>query len=658
MAEETKWKKFLDKWDDDEEIRRVLLNHVDTLKGARDDDEKVQIALSLLRNEMEGWDKKKYDDLWREWGGSREDAGFVYSPSTIASEFGYKDRTVGKDEKISGLDEFREKYWKLDRDGREYWKDRFERKHGKGTWEHVKRIMRNDLKEQSLRQTEKDRAEIMEGRDGVGEWLLSAAMGLVSPRIKNAYKEGRNPGAREILGDVAENAAYAAMPVGAIGRVAGKGIARVLPKRTASKLLGGALAEFAAPTAVELADYGLGNSDAIEPADIIIGGATNLGVNRGLGRLGGATLGMLGKKASVGRLPKPLRERLEGVKSTKERADELVEDARKTLEAASVSDAEAYRNIVRNSEDLPGLGEQQEAINILRTAENADRPRAERALQELKDEVEVIDADIKEHTAKLNDVENRQQGFNMTHEAGMDNFSDETAKGLNEVLDMQKNQEMGILEGLGTRKKEYTERIGQLEKAVKAGDVLSGLSDQLSQEQLFTRMGVQFDDLRLLHPLESPMKKLESDLGIPEGTLQRHNELLGLFGKEIKPTKKERALEALMQWSVNRAGTDSDAQILNTVSQGLVDPKKLRESQYEQREERKDRRAADVLRTDGYTGEDLKYLKMIAEKPSIMTYGLRDEKENNAFKNWLMLRGNDILMEQDSPLARRTFAVE
>lgn len=655
---DTKWGKFLDKWEDDDEIRRVLLNHLDTLKGARDDDERVQIALDLLRNELKDWDKKKYDDLWREWGESREDAGFLYTPASIASEFGYKDRTVGKGEKISGLDEFREKYWHLDRDGLAIWKDRFERKHGKGTWEHVKRIMRNDLREQELRRIEKDRAEIMEGRDGVSEWLLSAAMGLVTPRVKGAYKEGRTPGASEILGDVLENAAYAAMPVGPIGRVAGRGIGRVLSSKTASKLLGGAVAEFTAPAAVEVTDYLLGNSDAIEPEDIIIGGATNLGVNRGLGRLGGATLGMLGKKASVGRLPKPLRERLEGVKSTKERADELVDDARKTLEAASVSDAEAYRNIVRNGEDLPGIQAQQEAINILRTAENADKPRAERVLQELKDEVEAIDVDIKEHKAALNDVEARQQGFNMTHEAGLDNFSDETAKGLNEVLEMQKNKEMGILEGLDTRKKEYTERIGQLEKAVKAEDVLAGLSDQLSSEQLFTRAGVQFDDLRLLHPLESPLKKLESDLGIPEGTLQRHNELLGLFGKEIKPTGKERALDAALQWSVNRAGTDSDAQVLNTVSQGLVDPKKLRESQYEKREERRDRRAADVLSTDGYTGDDLKYLRMIAEKPSVMTYGLRDEKENTAFKNWLMLRGNDILMEQDSPLVRRTFAVE
>ena len=657
MAEETKWIKFLDKWDDDDEIRRVLLNHLDTLKGARDDDERVQIALGLLRNEMKGWDKKKYDDLWRDWGEAREEAGFVYTPENIAAEFKFKDRTVGKDEKVSGLDEFRDKYWSLDRDGRELWKDRFERKHGKGTWENVKRVMRNDLKEQETRKVAKERDEIMEGRDGIGDWLASAVLGLTAPRSKKAWKEGRNPGAAEIFGDVAENAAYAAMPVGVIGRGIGKGIGKVLPWQKASKTLGGALAEFTAPAAVELTDYAVGNTD-LEPEDIIIGGATNLGVNKGLGRSIGQGLGFLGKKASIGRMPKPVRERLEGVKSTKERADELVADARRTMEAAAVSEAEAVNNIRKSAADLPSIGSQQEAINILRTAEGADPKRAATALEELKVRSSGIEEDIAAHKAALRDVEERKQGLNMMQEAGFGEFTDTEAKGLNELLDIQHGNEFAELERLGKERKEVAERIGQLEKAVKSQDILAGLEKNLSMDQLKTKVGLDVGDPYLLKPIESPLKKLESDLGIPEGTLQKHNELLGLFGKEIKPTAKERALEAAMQWSVNRAGTDSDAQMLSTLSQGMIDPKKLREDQYESREERKDRRAADVLSMDGYTGEDLKYLKMIADKPSIMTYGLRDEKENNAFKNWLMLRGHDILNEQDSPLARRTFAVQ
>lgn len=657
MAEETKWGKFLDKWDDDDEIRRVLMNHLDTLKGARDDDQRIQIALDLLRNEMEGWNKAKYDDLWRDWGGAREAAGFVYTPGNIASEFKFRDRTVGKDEKISGLDEFRQKYWSLDKDGRELWKDRFERKHGKGTWQNVKTVMRNDLHEQELREVEKAREDILEGKGGAREWAASALMGLVAPRSKEALKQGRNPGKGEILGDVAENVAYAAMPVGAIGRGIGKGLGKVIPWNKASKTLGGAIAEFAAPAAVEVTDNLAGNTD-FEPEDILIGGATNLGVNRGLGRMAGATLGMLGKKASVGRLPKPVRERLEGVKTTKERADDLVADAQKVMDAASVSEAEAYNSILKNSADLPSVSQQQDAINILRTAEGADPKKAAAALEDLKWQAKNIDKDISKSKDRLRDVEDRTQGFMMMHEAGLDNMTEEAARTTKELLDFQNNQVLGELERLGKAKKEVDVRIGQLEKAVKAKDILAGLEKNLSPEQLSTKTGLKTSDSFLLRPVESPLKKLEGNLGIPEGTLQQHPELLGLFGKEIKPTKKERALEAAMQWSVNRAGTDSDAQMLSTITSGVVDPKQLRESQYEAREERKDRRAADVLSTDGYTGQDIKYLKMIAEKPSIVTYGLKDEKENSEFKNWLLLRGHDILMEQNSPLARRTFAVE
>lgn len=655
---DTKWDKFLDKWEDDDEIRRVLLNHLDTLKGARDDDERVQIALGLLRNEMKGWDKKKYDDLWREWGKSREDAGFLYTPANIAADFEFRDRTVGENEKISGLDEFRKRYWSLDKDGRELWKDQFERKHGRGTWEHVKRIMRNDLKEQEQRQVAKEREEIMEGRDGIGEWLTSALLGLTAPRSKEAWKQGRNPRAGEIFGDVAENVAYAAMPVGAIGKGIGKGIGKVLNK-TASKTLGGAIAEFAAPAAIEVTDRAVGNTDAIEKEDVLLGGLTNLGVNKGLGRAFVGMSGLLGKKVRTGGMPKPIRERLEGVKSTRERAEDLVEDARRTMNAAAVSDAEAYRDIVKNVQDLPSVDAQQEAINILRTAENADTKKASRVLEDLKEMNKDLDEKIAEHKAALNDAEERKQGLLMTHEAGLGEFTDETVKGLAELIDMQRNKEIGEIEKLVKKKQQYGERIGQLEKAVKSSEVLEGLSSSLPlNERLETKFGLEFDDLRLLQPLESPLKKLEGDLGIPEGTLQRHPELLGLFGKEIKPTGRERALEAAIQWGVNRAGTDSDAQVATTVTQGLIDPKKLREGQYKKREERKDRRAADVLNMDGYTGDDLKYLKMISEKPSIVTYGLSDEKENTAFKNWLMLRGHDILMDQDSPLARRTFAVQ
>ena len=655
---DTKWDKFLDKWEDDDEIRRVLLNHRDTLKGARDDDEKVQIALDLLRNEMKGWDKKKYDDLWREWGKSRSGAGFLYTPANIAGDFEFRDRTVGENEKISGLDEFRKQYWSLDRDGRELWKDQFERKHGRGSWENVKRVMRNDLKEQELRQVAKEREEIMEGRDGVGEWLASALLGLTAPRSKEAWKQGRDPRAGEIFGDVAENVAYAAMPVGAIGRGISKGIGKVLNK-TASKTLGGAIAEFAAPAAIEVTDRAVGNTDAIEKEDILLGGLTNLGVNKGLGRSFVGLSGLLGKKVRTGGMPKPIRERLEGVKSTRERAEDLVEDARRTMNAAAVSDAEAYRDIVKNVQDLPSVDAQQEAINILRTAENADTKKASRVLEDLKEMSKDLDGEIAEHKAALADAEERKQGLLMTHEAGLDEFKDETVKGLAELIDMQRDKEIGEIEKLVKKQKQYGERIGQLEKAVKSSEVLEGLSSSIPlNERLETKFGLEFGDLRLLQPLESPLKKLEGDLGIPEGTLQRHPELLGLFGKEIKPTGRERALEAAIQWGVNRAGTDSDAQVATTVTQGLIDPKKLREGQYKKREERKDRRAADVLDMDGYTGDDLKYLKMISEKPSIVTYGLADEKENTAFKNWLMLRGHDILIDQDSPLARRTFAVQ
>jgi hypothetical protein len=111
---------------------------------------------------------------------------------------------------------------------------------------------------------------------------------------------------------------------------------------------------------------------------------------------------------------------------------------------------------------------------------------------------------------------------------------------------------------------------------------------------------------------------------------------------------------------VNKAGTDSDAQVASTITRGAVDPKKLRKEQYERREKKKMDKAASVLlenvsRDYDLTDEDRKWLGMIEKNPG-MVMGYGKDAGSTDFTLWMIRRGTDLL--SNTELARPAFKVE
>lgn len=347
------------------------------------------------------------------------DAGFPSYLLKAIAVTADKDKYADKDGVKKFINDF---FSEKNRGVRDRWEDKINDAYGEGAWDNVKKILRNARIDMMNAEIAKNRADIIEGNaegQGIGDWLASAAFGLVAPRTKNAYKEGREVRSGDILGDLGENVAYSLIPAGKIGQGMSKGLAAVgrnLPiiknnARGAGKILGGALSEFIAPTAVEGMDVALGNHDTFEWENPAIGGAVNLGVNKGLGRSAGLLLGTLGKKVST-KIPKPIRERLEGVKSQSEKLDDLVEDAESTIRLANeTSPRAAMDETLRSGKFMPSSDEQQKAIDIMTLKDAADYTKkdADKKVKAIKDEIET-DKDI------LSDWEAELQGLKMQEE--------------------------------------------------------------------------------------------------------------------------------------------------------------------------------------------------------------------------------------------------
>jgi len=126
------------------------------------------------------------------------------------------------------------------------------------------------------------------------------------------------------------------------------------------------------------------------------------------------------------------------------------------------------------------------------------------------------------------------------------------------------------------------------------------------------------------------------------------------------------AIEAGTNWGVNKYGSKRDADILlGGVSKmlGSIDPsmnlsKKLEDSRKKdienQRTEVKKSQARQILETQDLDAEDREWLNKLVKNPNMMEgYG---EGSSSKFKNWLLVRGQDIL--RGTELFRPTYEVE
>ena len=132
-----------------------------------------------------------------------------------------------------------------------------------------------------------------------------------------------------------------------------------------------------------------------------------------------------------------------------------------------------------------------------------------------------------------------------------------------------------------------------------------------------------------------------------------------------RPTKREIANDLagdmIQTYAVNKMGSDKDASIIGAAVPGGLNVKEIRKEQAKEREQKRQAGAAKVLgswagQQQGLTKEDQDFLGLIARKPEVIQgYG---EGNSPRFRNWFLLRGQDLLRESGSDLFRPAFTTE
>ena len=252
----------------------------------------------------------------------------VYTLQGIAEAAGYSDKQDG-DDKVRASEQFLEDYFggEKDKGTRERWQTSIVDKYGEGAWNKAKKVIQRakiDLMNAEIADARRKEIDPTWSEASFPKWLTSTAMGLFTPRRKQAFLEGRDPKWTETLGDIGQAALYSA-PVGKIAQ----GVKAVMGSGVASTILGNLVAQSVAPAAVVGMDKALGNKDytPVEAlVETLIGTGTNLGVGKGLAALAGPAYQLYTGKLR-GDTPKWLIDFLEGTAPARERSQEKIDDA-------------------------------------------------------------------------------------------------------------------------------------------------------------------------------------------------------------------------------------------------------------------------------------------------------------------------------------------
>lgn len=272
------------------------------------------------------WDAKK----WKGNDGAFKLNKLIQAPSAvytlqgIAEAAGYSDR-----DNVKASEQFLDDYFggEKDKGTRERWQTSIVDKYGEGAWDKAKKVIqraKNDLMNAEIADARRKEIDPTWSEASFPKWLTSAAMGLFTPRRKQAFLEGRDPKWTETLGDIGQAALYSA-PVGKIAQ----GVNAVMGSGLASTILGNLVAQSVAPAAVVGMDKALGNKDytPIEAlTETLIGAGTNLGVGKGLAAMFGPAYQLYTGKLR-GDTPKWLIDFLEGTAPARERSQEKIDDA-------------------------------------------------------------------------------------------------------------------------------------------------------------------------------------------------------------------------------------------------------------------------------------------------------------------------------------------
>lgn len=248
----------------------------------------------------------------------------VYTLQGLAEAAGYSN-----DDNVKASEKFLDDYFggEKDKGTRERWQTSIVDKYGEGAWNKAKKVIQRakiDRMNADIADARRKEIDPTWSEASFPKWITSAAMGLFTPRRKQAFLEGRDPKWTETLGDIGQAALYSA-PVGKIAQ----GTKAVMGSGLASTILGNLVAQSVAPAAVVGMDKALGNKDytPVEAlTETLIGTGTNLGVGKGLAAMFGPAYQLYTGKLR-GDTPKWLIDFLEGTAPARERSQEKIDDA-------------------------------------------------------------------------------------------------------------------------------------------------------------------------------------------------------------------------------------------------------------------------------------------------------------------------------------------
>ena len=515
----------------------------------------------------------------------------VYTLQGIAEAAGYSDKQDG-DDKVRASEQFLEDYFggEKDKGTRERWQTSIVDKYGEGSWKKAKKVIQRakiDLMNAAIDDARRKEIDPTWSEASFPKWLTSAAMGLFTPRRKQAFLEGRDPKWTETLGDIGQAALYSA-PVGKIAQ----GVKAVMGPGVASTILGNLVAQSVAPAAVVGMDKALGNKDytPVEAlVETLIGTGTNLGVGKGLAAMFGPAYQLYTGKVR-GDTPKWLIDFLEGTAPARERSQEKIDDAIALLK--------------KHYAETPG--EQLHRVG----RGNSPTTISAKELQKTRDLVEV--------------------GDYLNQKGNKDNLSD----ALDDYIKANNAQVKGVVKRIGKDPLYQldTQTIDSWKKPLdKAINSVIGKSPVTQQTKALKRA-------------------LTSD-----------PELLSLFYRRTpREVFNDVAADAIKTWAINRYGSDKDASLALRATGVNANVDELRKEQAKENKERVQKASASRILGDlekagtELTEEDTKWLKKIEQNPGMVQgYG---EGNTPAFRNWMLLRGSDLL--SGTPLYRPTFEVK
>lgn len=512
----------------------------------------------------------------------------VYTLQGIAEAAGYSN-----DDNVKASEKFLDDYFggEKDKGTRERWQTSIVDKYGEGAWNKAKKVIQRakiDRMNADIADARRKDIDPTWSEASFPKWLTSAAMGLFTPRRKQAFLEGRDPKWTETLGDIGQAALYSA-PVGKIAQ----GVNAVMGSGLASTILGNLVAQSVAPAAVVGMDKALGNKDytPVEAlTETLIGTGTNLGVGKGLAAMFGPAYQLYTGKLR-GDTPKWLIDFLEGTAPARERSQEKIDDAIAMLKKhyAETTGEQLHRVARGNSPTTISANE----------------------LEKTRDLVEV--------------------GDYLKLKGNKDNLSD------------------------------------ALEDFINANNTLfmKGAVKHIGKEPLW-QLDTQTIE-RGKKPLDETIKRVIGRTPYTNQTealkraLTSDPELLSLFYRRTpREVFDDAAADAIKNWAINRYGSDKDASFALRATGVDANVEDLRKEQAKEKTERAQKASASRILGDlenagtELTEEDTKWLKKIEQNPGMVQgYG---EGNTPAFRNWMLLRGSDLL--SGTPLYRPAFKVE